>query len=127
MLCSFNFIEFDVSSTKLSVDEKKIPFRYKFSIDSASEKYVFRLHSFQQYNFDLFSVLKLNHLHFIFCFCSHHRRFIMENHLNDSVCSVGCVICTINFTSKDDTNVVTTCGHLYHKSCLTKWFSSAQE
>lgn len=51
----------------------------------------------------------------------------MQNQFNDSEHSIGCVICTLSFTSKDETNVVTTCGHLYHKNCLTKWFASAQE
>lgn len=51
--------------------------------------------------------------------------FIMDKH--DFVLSVGCVICASTFTKSDQHFVITTCGHLYHTACLSKWFASALE
>lgn len=57
---------------------------------------------------------------------SHCHPFAMENHRNSAGFS-ACVLCSSNFTDNDVDNIVTTCGHQYHKLCLFKWFASSKE
>lgn len=57
----------------------------------------------------------------------HFEKFAMENTKENTIFAVGCVMCASNFTYKDEHNIVTSCGHLYHRQCLIKWFESIQE
>lgn len=58
---------------------------------------------------------------------THFKRFMMGNSNENMGFSVGCVMCASNFTHENDETIVTTCGHLYHKQCLIKWFESQRE
>lgn len=63
-------------------------------------------------------------------FCASKRdfkRFTMEKSKEVTSISVGCVICSSNFSDQDEQTIMTSCGHLYHNNCLAKWFESVQE